>query len=91
VINDTNQGETYIVQSGVGPPGPSHRDPKHQRAYELRHFEQLPGTALQPPRTMKLGLEVYDDPDLAGTQIMPAQYATDAQGDLALMLARLTR
>ncbi len=32
---------------------------------------------------MKLGLEVYDDPNLAGTQIMPAQFATDAQGDLA--------
>ena len=32
---------------------------------------------------MKLGLEVYDDPALTGTQLMPAQFATDAQGDLA--------
>jgi hypothetical protein len=31
---------------------------------------------------MKLGLEVYDDPNLAGTQIVPSQFATDSQGDL---------
>jgi hypothetical protein len=31
---------------------------------------------------MKLGIEVYDDPNLIGTQIKPFQFATDAQGDL---------
>ena len=41
------------------------------------------GLPCNTPRTMKLGLEVYDDPNLVGTQIMPAQFATDAQGDLA--------
>lgn len=84
VINDTNQGETYIVQSGVGPAGDLRT--AIQSTSGLMNFGILSnylGLPCNPPRTMKLGLEVYDDPSLAGTQIMPAQFATDAQGDLS--------
>ena len=84
VINDANQNETYIVQSGVGPAGDLRT--AIQSTSGLMNFGILSnylGLPCNTPRTMKLGLEVYDDPNLIGTQIMPAQYATDAQGDLA--------
>jgi hypothetical protein len=83
VINDANQNETFIVQSGVGPAGDLRT--AIQSTTGLMNFGILSnylGLPCNTPRTMKLGLEVYDDPSLIGTQIMPAQYATDAQGDL---------
>jgi len=83
VINDANLGETFTVQSGVGPAGDLRT--AIQTTSGLMSFGILSNYLGQPcntPRTMKLGLEVYDDPNLAGTQITPAQFATDAQGDL---------
>ena len=83
VINDASLGETINVQSGVGPAGDLRT--AIQSTSGLMNFGILSNYLGQPcntPRTMKLGLEVYDDPNLAGTQIMPAQFATDAQGDL---------
>ena len=83
VINDANQGYTFIVQSGVGPAGDLRT--AIQTTSGLMNFGILSnylGLPCNTPRTMKLGLEVYDDPNLVGTQIMPAQFATDAQGDL---------
>jgi len=84
VINNPEQGETYDVQNGVGPAGDLRT--AIQTTSGLMNFGILSnylGLPCNTPRTMKLGIEVYDDPNLAGTQIMPAQYATDAQGDLA--------
>jgi hypothetical protein len=84
VINDANLGETYNVQSGVGPA--SDLRTAIQATSSLMNFGILSnylGLPCNTPRTVKLGLEVYDDPNLVGTQIMPAQFATDAQGDLA--------
>lgn len=84
VINNPEQGETYEVQNGVGPAGDLRT--AIQTTSGLMNFGILSnylGLPCNTPRTMKLGIEVYDDPNLAGTQIMPAQYATDAQGDLA--------
>jgi len=84
VINDANLGYTYTVQSKVGPLVDLRT--AIQSTSGTMNFGILSnylGLPCNTPRAMKLGLEVYDDPNLAGTQIMPAQYATDAQGDLA--------
>ena len=83
VINDANQGETFTVQSGVGPADDLRT--AIQTTSGLMNFGILSnylGLPCNTPRTMKLGLEVYDDPNLVGTQIMPSQFATDSQGDL---------
>ncbi len=83
VIDDANQGYTFAVQSGVGPAGDLRT--AIQTTSGLMNFGILSnylGLPCNTPRTMKLGLEVYDDPNLVGTQIMPAQFATDSQGDL---------
>jgi len=89
VMNDPNVGETYIVQSGVGP------------AEDLRTAIQSTSGIMEFPilnnylgypcnenLVMQLCLEVYDDPAMAGTQLGPFQYATDSQGDLATYLGQ---
>ena len=82
-INDPNQGYTFTVQSGVGPAEDLRT--AIQTTSGLMNFGILSnylGLPCNTPRTMKLGIEVYDDPNLIGTQIKPFQFATDAQGDL---------
>ncbi|MGO8930325.1 MAG: hypothetical protein ACLQU3_25940 [Limisphaerales bacterium] len=83
VINDANLGETFSLASGVGPAGDLRTAIFSTSG--LMNFGVLSnylGLPCNTPRTMKLGLEVYDDPNLVGTQIMPSQFATDSQGDL---------
>lgn len=83
VINDGGLGETIALQSGVGPADDLRT--AIQTTSGLMNFGILSNYLGQPcntPRTVKLGLEVYDDPGLVGSQIVPAQFATDAQGDL---------
>ena len=82
-INDPNQDYTFTVQSGVGPAEDLRT--AIQTTSGLMNFGILSnylGLPCNTPRTMKLGIEVYDDPNLIGTQIKPFQFATDAQGDL---------
>jgi len=84
VINDSSLGETYTLQSGVGPAGDLRT--AIQSTSGLMNFGILSnylGLPCNTPRTMEVGLEFYDDPALAGTSFGPSQYATDAQGDLA--------
>ncbi len=62
VINDPNLGETFTVQSGVGPPEDLRT--AIQSTSGLMNFAILSnylGLICNTPRTMKLGLEVYDD------------------------------
>lgn len=83
VINDANLGETVSEQSGVGPVGDLRT--AIQSTSGVMNFGILSnylGLPCNTPHTMKLGIEVYDDPGYAGTQIMPSQFATDSQGDL---------
>jgi hypothetical protein len=83
VINNSTLGETYSVQSGVGPGGDLRT--AIQSTSGLMNFGILSnylGLPCNTPRTMELGIEFYDDPALAGTTFGPSQYATDAQGDL---------
>jgi hypothetical protein len=83
VINNSTLGETYSLQSGVGPAGDLRT--AIQSTSGLMNFGILSnylGLPCNTPRTMELGIEFYDDPALAGTSFGPSQYATDAGGDL---------
>jgi hypothetical protein len=83
VINDAGLGETVTVQAGVGPTNDLRT--AFQSTSGLMNFgitSNYLGVPCNPPRTMKLCMEFYDDPALAGVQFGPAQYATDSQGDL---------
>ena len=84
VINDVNLGETYSVQSGVGPAGDLRT--AIQCTSGLMNFAVLSnylGQPCNPALSMELGIEFYDDPAMAGSSFGPYQFATDAQGDLA--------
>ncbi len=84
VINSNALGETYTLQSGVGPAG-DHRT-AIQSTSGLMNFGILDnylGLPCNNPETMELGIEFYDDPALAGSSFYPYQYATDPEGDLA--------
>jgi hypothetical protein len=83
VINNSGLGETYSVQSGVGPANDLRT--AIQSTSGLMNFGILSnylGLPCNTPRTMELGIEFYDDPALAGTSFGPSQYATDPEGDL---------
>ncbi|HEX3718786.1 MAG TPA: immunoglobulin domain-containing protein [Verrucomicrobiae bacterium] len=83
VISNASLGETYIVQSGVGPPGDLRT--AIQSTSGLMNFGILSNYLGQPcntPLDMELGVEFYDDPVLAGNSFAPSQYATDSEGDL---------
>jgi hypothetical protein len=87
VINDPNLGETYSVQSGVGPSGDLRT--AIQSTSGVMEFTILNNYLGQPCNedlTMQLCMEVYDDPALVGSQFAPYQYATDSQGDLTTYL-----
>jgi len=84
VINNSGLGETYTIQSGVGPAGDLRT--AIQSTSGLMNFGILSnylGLPCNTPRTMELGIDFYDDPALAGTTFAPLQFATDPQGDLA--------
>ncbi len=84
VINSNSLGETYSLQSGVGPTNDLRT--AIQSTSGLMNFAILSnylGLPCNSPHTMELGIEFYDDPALAGTSFAPYQYATDAEGDLA--------
>jgi hypothetical protein len=84
VINNSSLGYTYSEQSKVGPQGDLRT--AIQATSGLMNFGILSnylGLPCNSPETMEVGIELYDDPALAGVSIVPSQYATDPQGDLA--------
>jgi hypothetical protein len=89
VINDPNLGETYSVQSGVGPSGDLRTAIQSTSGQmEFTILNNYLGQPCNEDLTMQLCMEVYDDPALAGTQFGPYQYATDSQGDLTTYLGQ---
>jgi hypothetical protein len=82
VVSNANLGETYTVQSGVGPANDLRT--AIQATSGLMNFAILSnylGQPCNPDRAMKVCLEFYDDPALTGVTFGPAQYSTDSQGD----------
>lgn len=83
VLNDANAGETYTVQSGVGPSNDQRTAIQSSGLMEMPILNDYLGLPCNEDLTMEVGIEFYDDPALAGESFGPAQYATDYQGDLA--------
>jgi hypothetical protein len=82
IINSPANGYTYTVQSGVGPADDQRT--AVQSTSGVMNFGILSNYLGQPcnaPEPMKLCIEFYDDPALAGTTLAPGTYATDGEGD----------
>ncbi|HEY3854140.1 MAG TPA: hypothetical protein VGO67_07090 [Verrucomicrobiae bacterium] len=81
-ISDSGQGFTFTVQSGVGPS--NDKRTAIQVTGSAMNFEitsNYLGLPCNAPHPMKVCVEFYDDPALAGNSFGPASYSTDAQGD----------
>src|SRR5439155_16369766 len=82
VLNDGDQTVTF--QDNVGPVGDRRRAVRPNGSYLnfgiTEHFLGLP---CNDPRNVKLCVEFYDDPALAGAIFGPEAYATDATGGTA--------
>lgn len=82
VVSNSSQGYTYTIQSGVGPANDQRT--AIQATGTTMNFEIISnylGLPCNSPHPMKVCLEFYDDPALAGSSFGPASFATDAQGD----------
>lgn len=83
VMNNAGIGETYTVQSGVGPAGDQRTAMQPTSLAEFPILNNYLGQPCNQNLTMQVCLEFYDDPALAGSSFAPYQFATDYQGDLA--------
>jgi hypothetical protein len=83
VMNNAGIGETYTVQSGVGPAGDLRTAIQPTSLTEFPILNNYLGLPCNENLTMQVCLEVYDNPALAGSSFGPHEYATDYQGDLA--------
>ncbi len=83
VMNNAGLGETYTIQTGVGPAGDLRTAIQTTSLTEFPILNNYLGQPCNENLTMQVCLEVYDDPALAGSSFGPYQYATDYQGDLA--------
>ena len=82
LMNNPSLGETYTVQSGIGPSNDLRTAIQPSGQLEPLILSNYLGLPCNENLSMQLCLEVYDDPALAGTEFQPYQYATDSQGDL---------
>jgi hypothetical protein len=81
-VSNSGEGYTYLVQSGVGPS--SDQRTAIQATGSAMDFEitsDYLGLPCNAPHPMKVCVEFYDDPALAGNSFGPASFSTDAQGD----------
>jgi hypothetical protein len=88
VVQDPVYNFTYIESNGVGPSNDLRT--AIQSSSGLMNFAVLSnylGQPCNPPRTMQVCIEFYDDPALAGTRIGIYQHATDSGGDLVTTAA----
>ncbi len=84
VLNNAAIGETYTVASGVGPSGDLRTAIQPSALMEMPILNDYLGLSCNENLTMQVGLEVYDDPALAGSSFGPTTYATDYQGGQAV-------
>jgi hypothetical protein len=79
LLNDRDQ--TVTVQSGVGPATDQRRAARPNGQFmNFGITSNYLGFPCNDARSVKICLEFYDDPALAGTKFGPEAYATDAQG-----------
>ncbi|YCM46890.1 hypothetical protein V2O64_25575 (plasmid) [Verrucomicrobiaceae bacterium 227] len=79
VLNEDNQGS--IIEAAVGPNDDKRRAVKAVGRYlNFAITDNYLGAPCSEPRTVKVCIEYFDDPELAGTFFGPDSYATDNQG-----------
>ncbi len=82
VLNNGDQTVTY--QSNVGPAADQRTAVQATATYmNFGILNGYLGAPCNPPRPMKVCVEFYDDPALAGASFGPEAYAADSTGDLA--------
>jgi hypothetical protein len=84
VVTNASQGDTYIIQTGVGPANDQRT--AIQATGGSMNFEIISnylGLPCNAPHATKVCVEFYDDPALAGNSFGPSSYSTDAEGDQA--------
>lgn len=83
VLNDGNQ--TSVIEESVGPADDKRRAVKAGESYlNFAITDNYLGAPCSEPRTVKVCLEYFDDPELEGTFFGPDSYATDDQGGRGL-------
>ena len=83
ILNNGDQTVSY--QSDVGPANDRRRAVQASSAFmNFGILSNYLGAACNFPRPMKVCVEVYDDPSLAGASFGPEAYATDSSGDTAM-------
>ncbi|HTI97329.1 MAG TPA: hypothetical protein VL527_00390 [Dongiaceae bacterium] len=81
VLNDQDQTVTY--QSNVGPTDDKRKAVQANGGFmNFGILDNYLGVPCNPPRAMKVCVEFYDDPALAGVSFGPEAYATDDQGNV---------
>jgi len=82
VLNNGDQTVSY--QSGVGPTADKRRAVQATATYmNFGILNNYLGVPCNFPRSMKVCVEFYDDPGLAGASFGPEEYASDNTGDTA--------
>ncbi|HWY76329.1 MAG TPA: hypothetical protein VN281_11965 [Verrucomicrobiae bacterium] len=82
VLNDTDQ--TVAYSNNVGPAGDLRTAVQATSSHmNFGIVSNYLGEPCNPPRPMKVCVEFYDDPSLAGVSFGPDTYAADAVGDTA--------
>ncbi len=84
ILNLGDQQVTFA--DGIGPVGDKRRAVRPNGAYmNFGVTDQYLGAACVDARSMKLCIEFYDDPALAGKQFGPEAYATDNKGGVGFV------
>ena len=77
-----NGAQTVTYQNSVGPAGDKRKAVQANSTYmNFGILNDYLGSPCNLPRTMKVCVEFYDDPALAGASFGPEEYATDTLGD----------
>jgi hypothetical protein len=84
VLNDGDQ--TVTIEENVGPEADKRRAVRANGSYmNFGITDNYLGLPCNEPRTIKIGVEFYDDPFLAGAVFGPEAYATDALGGIGFV------
>ena len=84
VLNNGNQ--TVSFSEGIGPDGDKRRAVKAEGRYlNFGVTDEYLGAACSEARAVKICIEYYDDPELAGQLFGPDEYATDNLGGTAFL------
>ncbi len=82
----TGGDQTSAIEEGVGPEGDKRRAVRAESSYlNFGVTDDYLGASCSDPRAVKICIEYYDDPALAGSFFGPDAYATDNQGGVGFI------